>query len=78
MAITVNLPSVLAAHAGGTRTIQANGRTLLDLIDGAIRVVVRLQLMVVLEDASLAKSYAAVGQNVQPVRVQIFVQNRRG
>jgi len=28
MAITVNLPSVLAAHAGGARTIEATGRTL--------------------------------------------------
>ena len=28
MTITVNLPSVLAAHAGGVRTIAANGRTL--------------------------------------------------
>jgi len=28
MAITLNLPSVLAAHTGGARTIQANGRTL--------------------------------------------------
>lgn len=28
MAITLHLPSVLAAHAGGARTIQAAGRTL--------------------------------------------------
>ncbi len=28
MTITVNLPSVLAAHAGGVRAIAANGRTL--------------------------------------------------
>ncbi len=28
MAILLNLPSVLAAHAGGARTIQATGRTL--------------------------------------------------
>jgi sulfur-carrier protein len=28
MAITVNLPSVLAAHAGGARSIEAHGRTL--------------------------------------------------
>jgi molybdopterin synthase sulfur carrier subunit len=28
MAITVNLPSVLATHAGGVRTLQASGRTL--------------------------------------------------
>ena len=28
MAITVNLPSVLAAHTGGARTIEASGRTL--------------------------------------------------
>ncbi|HYT70409.1 MAG TPA: MoaD/ThiS family protein [Gemmatimonadales bacterium] len=28
MSITMNLPSVLAAHAGGIRTIQASGRTL--------------------------------------------------
>ena len=28
MAVTVNLPSVLAAHAGGARSIEANGRTL--------------------------------------------------
>jgi molybdopterin converting factor small subunit len=27
MAITLHLPSVLAAHAGGARTIQAAGRT---------------------------------------------------
>ncbi len=28
MSITVNLPSVLATHAGGARTIEASGRTL--------------------------------------------------
>ena len=28
MSVTVNLPSVLAAHTGGARTIQASGRTL--------------------------------------------------
>src|SRR5438034_7515504 len=28
MAITLNLPSVLAAHTGGARTIEATGRTL--------------------------------------------------
>jgi molybdopterin converting factor small subunit len=28
MSITVNLPSVLAPHAGGARTLQATGRTL--------------------------------------------------
>jgi sulfur-carrier protein len=28
MSITVNLPSVLASHAGGARTLQATGRTL--------------------------------------------------
>ena len=28
MPVTVNLPSVLAAHTGGARTIQATGRTL--------------------------------------------------
>ncbi len=28
MAITVNLPSVLAAHAGGARSVEASGRTL--------------------------------------------------
>src|SRR2546429_9281458 len=28
MAITLNLPSVLAAHTGGARTIEASGRTL--------------------------------------------------
>ena len=28
MSITVNLPAVLATHAGGARTIQASGRTL--------------------------------------------------
>jgi len=28
MAVTVNLPSVLAVHAGGARSIQASGRTL--------------------------------------------------
>ena len=28
MPITVNLPSVLASHAGGARTLQATGRTL--------------------------------------------------
>lgn len=28
MSVTVNLPSVLAAHTGGARIIQANGRTL--------------------------------------------------
>jgi len=27
MAITLNLPSVLAAHAGGARTLEASGRT---------------------------------------------------
>ena len=30
MAITLNLPSVLAAHTGGARTIEATGRTLGD------------------------------------------------
>ena len=28
MPITLNLPSVLAAHAGGVRTLHASGRTL--------------------------------------------------
>ncbi|HEU5261365.1 MAG TPA: MoaD/ThiS family protein [Gemmatimonadales bacterium] len=28
MSITVNLPSVLAAHTGGARTVEASGRTL--------------------------------------------------
>ena len=28
MSITVNLPSVLAAHAGGARSVMASGRTL--------------------------------------------------
>lgn len=28
MSVIVNLPSVLAAHTGGARTIQATGRTL--------------------------------------------------
>ncbi|HEX4628282.1 MAG TPA: MoaD/ThiS family protein [Gemmatimonadales bacterium] len=28
MPVIVNLPSVLAAHTGGARTLQANGRTL--------------------------------------------------
>jgi sulfur-carrier protein len=28
MAITVHLPSVLAVHAGGARTVEASGRTL--------------------------------------------------
>ena len=28
MSITVNLPSVLATHAGGVRTLRASGRTL--------------------------------------------------
>lgn len=32
MAITVNLPSVLAALAGGERTLNADGRTLGDAI----------------------------------------------
>jgi sulfur-carrier protein len=28
MTVTLNLPSVLAAHAGGARSIEASGRTL--------------------------------------------------
>ncbi|HKW41113.1 MAG TPA: MoaD/ThiS family protein [Gemmatimonadales bacterium] len=32
MPATLNLPSVLAAHAGGARTIQVNGRTLGDAV----------------------------------------------
>jgi len=32
MSITVNLPSVLAAHAGGVRSLQASGRTLGDAV----------------------------------------------
>src|SRR3989442_12845604 len=32
MPITVNLPSVLAAHAGGVRSLQASGQTLGDAV----------------------------------------------
>lgn len=32
MPITVHLPSVLAAHTGGARTIQASGRTLGEVV----------------------------------------------
>jgi molybdopterin converting factor small subunit len=32
MSVTMNLPSVLAGHTGGARTIQATGRTLGEVV----------------------------------------------
>ncbi len=36
MSITVNLPSVLAAHTGGVRTIEATGRTLGEAVSDVV------------------------------------------
>jgi molybdopterin converting factor small subunit len=53
MPVDVNLPTVLRQHAGGQKTVQANGSTLAEVFDDLVRQFPGLKGQVVTDEGTL-------------------------
>ncbi len=71
MPVEVRLPTVLREHAGGQSSIQANGSTVGEVFEDAIRQFPRLAGQLVTEDGTLHR-FVNVYRNDEDVR---FLEN---